>query len=189
MKKKKILLIVMVLSLLASSLAVYAETTVSDTAYSEQEYASQERLQLTGSAEKMRLYDFLFETHTFLMVYEARDFMEQYHEEKNLWIDAMASGAFDEESMRDLQMMLDKEAWTIDIMYPLEHPFALSHDEFLEVYFYFTEANPQFFLNQIVPLLLSCEEELLTPAITLHAYYAFAANRHLDFERPSDGLW
>jgi len=83
---------------------------------------------------------------------------------------------FDVEARSNLQLMLDDENWPIDIVYPLENPFQLSHDEFLLVYFYFTDANPQFFLNRIVPGAMQLNEGL-TPLITIPAYYAFANRR------------
>jgi len=128
---------------------------------------------LVFDEEKTRLYDFLFDAHTYLLT-DDRDFIDEYHAVKNQWLGSMS--CFDEEAQLRLWEMIEEESWTIDIAFPLEVPFKLSHDEFVLVYFNFTSNNPQFHLNQIVPLTMSCESGL-TPHISLPAYYAFAYRR------------
>lgn len=132
--------------------------------------------QYENGSEMVRLYEFLIYAHTYLMLYDERDFIEEYYVVKNQWLDAMGSGVFCDEIVESLQMMLDEESWAIDIAFPLQHPFMLTSDEFVRVYFYFSEANPQFYLNQIVPMTMHSEEGL-TPFISIPAYYAFASRR------------
>jgi len=141
---------------------------------SNQEWAVWALQQLDNNTEKIRLYDFLLRAHSFLMVYDQQNFIEQYYSVKNQWLNAMVD--FDEETNNKLQLMIDDENWTIDIVYPLENPFQLSHEEFLLVYFYFADANPQFFLNRIVPGTMHSDEGLI-PLISIPAYYAFANRR------------
>ena len=129
--------------------------------------------QLVFDEEETRLYDFLIDAHTYLLADE-RDFLDEYNAVKNQWLDALPS--FDDECQNRLWEMIDEESWTIDIAFPLDAPFQLSHDEFIMVYFNFTVSNPQFYLNQIVPMTMHCELGL-TPYICLPAYYAFAYRR------------
>jgi len=105
-----------------------------------------------------------------------RDFIAEYYEIKNLWLNAMRD--WDEEHRARLQAMIDDEMWTIDIAFPLETPFDLSFDEFRRVCIYFSEANPQFFLNQINPVVFHSDEGLM-PKISIQAYYAFATRRRV----------
>ena len=151
---------------------ILTETVVdhSDTYY---ECIVQQSAHIVFDEEKTRLYDFLFEAHTYLLT-DDRDFIDEYHAVKNQWLGSMS--CFDEEAQPQLWEMIEEESWTIDIAFPLEVPFKLSHDEFVLVYFNFTSNNPQFHLNQIVPLTMSCESGL-TPHISLPAYYAFAYRR------------
>jgi len=150
------------------------ETAELYTAGSNQQWALWALSQLDNSVEKIRLYDFLLRAHSFLMLYENQDFTEQYYSVKNNWLDAMSD--FDAESRSKLQLMLDDENWLLDIGYPLESPFLLDYDEFITVYSYFSDANPQFFLNRIVPATMQSDEGLI-PLITIPAYYAFANRR------------
>jgi len=178
-----LIIICIVFALLAfDSNRLYAATnelTFNDiepyTTGSNQEWALWTLKQLNNSAEKIRLYDFLLRAHTFLMIYDQQDFIEEYYFVKSLWINAMVN--FDEATLNKIQLMIDDENWTIDIAYPLERPFQLSHYEFIIVYRYFTNANPQFFLNQLIPGIKQTDEGLI-PLISIPAYYAFAERRH-----------
>lgn len=129
------------------------------------------RPQISGNAEKMRLYDFLFQAHTYLMHYDMRDFTYEYDFVKGLWLDFL-----EEIPSEDVRTMLANEKWIIDIYFPLEEPFRLSYEEFLEAFFYFLEANPQFFLARIVPVVWECDIGL-TPWLSIYAYWAFAERR------------
>jgi len=144
------------------------------TAGSNQEWALGALSQFDNNEEMIRLYNFLLWAHSFLMVYDDRDFIMEYYEIMNLWLNTMRD--FNEEHRASLQAMIDDEMWTIDIAFPLETPFDLSHDEFSRVYTYFSEANPQFFLNQINPAVFHSDEGLM-PKISIQAYYAFATRR------------
>jgi len=61
-------------------------------------------------------------------------------------------------------------------MYPLDEPFNLTSDEFILVYFYFADANPQFIFNIIMPGIIH-DDAGLVPMITVPSYYAFADRR------------
>lgn len=149
------------------------------TAGSNQEWALSALSELDNSSEKIRLYNYLLRAHTYLLLYDKQDYTDQYNFWKNQWQNALPD--FDEEIQANLRQMLDDENWTIDIVYPLENPFKLSLEEFLQVYFYFTDANPQFFLGRIVAsFTLNSNSELL-PAITVPAYYAFVVRRQETF--------
>jgi len=151
------------------------------TAGSNQEWALWALAQLDNSDEKIRLYEYLLRAHTFLMRYDERDLLEEYYFVKNQWLDTISSDDFDEDSLNSIQWMLDDENWTIDIEYPLDRPFALSHDEFMLVYFYFSDANPQFFLDRRVPMTMMGEDGL-TPVLGIPAYYALAYRRQELYE-------
>jgi len=144
------------------------------TAGSNQEWAMWALSQLDNSEEKIRLYEFLMRSHSFLMRYDLHDYIDEYNLVKYQWIDAMSD--FDEESQHRIQLMLDDEQWSVDIIYPLYEPFSLTHDEFSLVYFYFTDANPQFIFNVIMPGTWS-DAAGLVPMITVPSYYAFADRR------------
>jgi len=150
------------------------ETIALYTAGSNQEWALQQLLQMENSEEAVRLYEFLMRAHTYLMRYDARDYMDEYYFVKNIWLDAMPD--FDEESQTRLQKMIDGETWSIDISYPVERPFRLSFDEVIAVCSYFRKANPQFFLNIYLPAVLTTNHGQI-PIITIPAYYAFAERR------------
>ncbi|MCL2367443.1 MAG: hypothetical protein FWC72_00460 [Oscillospiraceae bacterium] len=141
---------------------------------SNQEWALWALSQLENSGEKIRLYEFLMRAHSFLMVYDLHDYLAEYNEVKSQWTDALPD--FDEESRESIELMLDDEHWGVDIVFPLDAAFQLTMEEFLSVYFYFTDANPQFFLNLIVPGVRH-DEDGLVPYITLPAYYVFADRR------------
>jgi len=141
---------------------------------SNQEWALWALSQLDNSDEKIRLYDFLMRSHSYLMRYDLHDYIDEYNSVKYRWTDAMSD--FDEESQHRIQLMLDDEQWSVDIIYPLYEPFSLTHDEFSLVYFYFTDANPQFIFNVIVPGTWQ-DGAGLVPIITVPSYYAFADRR------------
>ncbi|MCL2285785.1 MAG: hypothetical protein FWC32_05400 [Firmicutes bacterium] len=138
---------------------------------SNQEWALSVLLQHDNSTEKIRLYNFLFRAHTYLMIYDNNDYVEEYEFVRNLWLDFLEN-----HDVEDIRLMLDDENWTIDIWYPLNEPFRLTHCEFLVVYWYFRDANPQFFLNKIVPVTMQCDLGL-TPGISISAFWAYAERR------------
>ena len=146
---------------------------------SDQEWVLLALSQLDNSAEKIRLYNYLLRAHTYLLLYDKQDYVEQYNAVKDQWLNAMPN--YDEETREGLQSMLDAEEWAIDIEYPLETPFKLSSEEFQQVYYYFTDANPQFFLNQINPAIFRSDTGL-TPTISVLAYYAFANRRQETYQ-------
>lgn len=141
---------------------------------SNQEWALSVLSELDNSAEKIRLCNYLLRAHTYLMIYDKRDYAGEYNDVMNQWLNAMPD--FDAETNARLQLMLNNENWTIDIEYPLEYPFKLDEEEFLQVYLYFCDANPQFFLRPIVPAYMSFDTGL-SPKISIPAYYAFANRR------------
>ena len=138
---------------------------------SNQEWALWALSQLDNSEEKIRLYNFLLLAHTYLMIYDMRDFTEEYYFVKNNWL-----GFLEEMPSEDIVFILYDENWMIDIWFPLDTPFALSFEEFIKTYLYFADANPQFFLNRIVPGIMHCDYGL-TPVISISAYWAFADRR------------
>ena len=151
------------------------ENAAQYTTGSNQEWALWALSQLDNSAEKIRLYNYLLKAHTYLLVYDKQDYIGQYNAIKNMWLAALPD--FDEEIRAQLQLMLDDENWTIDIEYPLENPFKLNLEEYLQVYFYFADANPQFFLNPIVPYARNYDTGFIEPILSIPAYYAFADRR------------
>ena len=138
---------------------------------SNQEWALWALSQLDNSAEKIRLYNFLLRAHTYLMLYDERDLTTEHRTVKNQWLNFL-----EEIPSEQVREMLDDENWTIDIWYPLEKPFRLSQEEFLQTYWYFSDANPQFFMNRIIPVTMSCDIGL-TPGLSISAYWAFAERR------------
>ena len=138
---------------------------------SNQEWALWALSQLDNSTEKIRLYNFLLRAHTYLLIYDDRDYTDEYYFVKNQWLSFL-----EEIPCENVRLMLDDENWTIDIWYPLESPFQLSCEEFLQTYLYFLDANPQFFLSRIVPVTMHCDAGL-TPGISISAYWAFANRR------------
>ena len=138
---------------------------------SNQEWAFWALSQLVNSEEKIRLYDFLMRANTYLLRYDMNNYVEEYNFTKNLWL-----GFLEEIPSEDVELMLDDENWLIDITFPVDKPFRLSNDEFIQTYLYFKDANPQFFLNFSVPSHMACDEGL-TPIITVSAYWAFASRR------------
>jgi len=144
------------------------------TAGSNQEWAMWALSQLDNSDEKIRLYDFLMRSHSYLMRYDLHDYIYESNLVKYQWLDALSS--FDEEYHEGIQLMLDDEQWSVDIIYPLDEPFNLTHDEFILVYFYFSDANPQFIFNIIMPGTWQ-DDAGLVPLITVPSYYAFADRR------------
>ena len=147
------------------------ESVVPYTTGSNQEWALSALSQLGNSAEKIRLYNFFLRAHTYLMIYDKNDYVEEYEFVRNLWLDFL-----EKYHVEDIRLMLDDENWTIDIWYPLNEPFRLTQDEFLVVYWYFRDANPQFFLNKIAPVTMRCDLGL-TPGISVSAFWAFAERR------------
>jgi hypothetical protein len=138
---------------------------------SNQEWALWALSQLDNSDEKIRLYNFLLRAHTYLLIYDRRDFIEEYYSVKNLWL-----GFLEEIPSESVELMLDDENWVIDVWFPIDEPFRLTNEEFLLANLYFMDANPQFFLNRSVPAYMSCDLGL-SPAITISAYWAFANRR------------
>jgi len=150
------------------------ETIQPYTTGSNQEWALELLAQMENSEEAIRFYEFLLRAHTYLMVYDTHDYIEEYYFVKNLWLNAMPN--FDEEVQADLRNMIDDENWTIDIRYPVDRPFRLTWEDFIFISLHFSRANPQFFLAQIIPAGLTTNHGFI-PAISIPAYYAFAERR------------
>jgi len=132
-----------------------------------------EASQLEFNEEHYRLYNFLYDAFTQIME-DGKDYIDEYNFSKNIWLEAMPD--FDEETQIRIWQMIHDEEWTIDIAFPLDVPFKLSNHEFVLVYLNFEITNPQFHINQIIPMTIGCDEGL-TPYISLPAYYAFANRR------------
>jgi len=147
------------------------ENIVPYTVGSNQEWGLRTLSQLDNSAEKIRLYNFLLRAHTYLLIYDRHDYIDEYNFVKNLWLDFL-----EEIPSEQIRHMLDDENWTIDISYPLETPFNLNNEEFVQTYHYFQDANPQFFLTRTIPVTIQCDVGL-TPWISISAYWAFADRR------------
>jgi hypothetical protein len=143
---------------------------------SNQEWAIEMLSMSDNSEEKIRYYNFLLHAYTFLMRYDEQDYIQEYYFVKGLWLDFLEEIPED-----DIEQMLEDEAWYIDIFYPIERPFALTHDELVDVYFTFRDANPQFmshpmFVEFSVPVNMMCDIGG-TPGIVVKAYWAFAERR------------
>lgn len=143
---------------------------------SNQEWVLSSLSKLDNSEEKIRLYNYLLKAHTYLLLYDEKDYTDEYDNVKNMWLDEMSSSDKSAETRGQLQNMLDDENWIIDITYPVENLFQLNDEEFTQVYYYFVDANPQFFLGCFFPGYLD-EEIGITPIICVPAYYAFADRR------------
>lgn len=165
----------------SSGNATFFENIEPYTAGSNQEWALSTLYQLDNSEEKIRLYNYLLKAHTYLLLYDEKDYIDEYDYVKNMWLDDMPN--YDAESKAEIQLLLDDENWIIDIIYPVEKPFKLSDEELFQVYCYFTDANPQFFLNQM--FFSYFDEDIgMTPVICIPAYYAFADRR----QEPHDNI-
>ena len=143
---------------------------------SNQEWAIEMLSMFDNSEEKIRFYDFLLHAYTFLMRYDGHNYTHEYYNVRDQWLSFL-----EEIPSNDIEQMLEDEAWTIDIFYPIERPFDLSLDEFIHVYFTFIDANPQFmshpmFAEIMVPVSIPCDVGR-TPGINVLAYWAFAERR------------
>ena len=157
---------------------------------SNQEWAIEILSMSDNSKEKIRYYDFLLHAYTYLMRYDEQDYMREYYDVKELWLGWIENypneTAEQQDAHHDIEQMLEDEAWAIDIFYPVERPFALTHDESTDVFFTFVDANPQFmshpmFAQIIPPVGLTCDDGI-TPGITVLAYWAFAERRQGAYE-------
>jgi hypothetical protein len=128
------------------------------------------------------LYDYLLRAYTYLLFYDIDDYMEEYYKVKGMWVGFIEENPYEDiDVLKEIEEMLDGETWTIEIWYSMEHPFLLNHGDFLEVYFIFEEANPQFFNNlifidRIAPVTFTCDVGL-TPGISVKAYWALGYRR------------
>jgi hypothetical protein len=143
---------------------------------SDQEWAIEKLSLFDNSKEKIRYYNFLLYAYTFLMRYDEQNYNREYYEVKELWLDFLEGTTCDH-----IEQILEDETWTIDIFYPLERPFALTLDEFTQVFLIFKDANPQFmshpmFTDIISPVGSSCDIGV-TPGLSVKAYWAFAERR------------
>ena len=157
---------------------------------SNQEWAMDIFSQFDNGEEKIRLYNFLLQAYTYLMIYDRRDYLEEYNHVKELWLgwveDYPDETARQQEAHDEINQLLDDEAWIIDISYPLERPFDLTDDEFVQVFFTFRDANPQFsnhpmFAEIAIPVTYRCENGL-NPRISILAYWAFEDRRQEAYE-------
>jgi len=142
---------------------------------SNQEWALTALSQLDNSTEKIRLYNYLLTANTYLMLYDEHDYITEYNDVKNYWLNNISS--YPVESQTNIQDMINDENWDIDIWYPLDNTFNLSDDEFTQVLEYFEFANPQFFLDVHPPQATRTDQGLLQVPLTIPAYYAFADRR------------
>ena len=152
---------------------------------SNQEWAMEMLSMFDNNDEKIRLYSFLLHAYTYLMKFDEQDFLEEYYFVKELWLkwlrDSPNETAEEQESHRDIEQIIEDEGWVIDIFYPLERPFTLTSNEFIDVFFVFVDANPQFlehpmFADMIIPVTHLCEVGI-SPGITIFSYWAFADRR------------
>ena len=157
---------------------------------SNQEWAIEIFSQFDNSEEKIRLYNFLLQAYTYLMIYDRQDYLEEYYFVKGLWLewteDYPNENARQQEAHDRINQLLDDEAWFINIFYPLERPFDLTGDEFVQVFFTFRDANPQFsshpmFAEIAIPVTYEGEDGL-TPGIVILAYWAFEDRRQKAYE-------
>lgn len=149
---------------------------------SNQVWALEVLSQFDNSEEKIRLYDFLLRAYTYLMIYDERDYLDEYYHVKGQWLNLLEEGPD-----KKIRQMIDDEDWTIDIMYPLGRPFNLTPDEFRQVFFLFQDGNPlllsnQMFICTIHPVLTLCDLGL-TPGISISAYWAFAERRQKAYDQ------
>lgn len=149
-----------------------------------------------NSHETIRLYDFLLHGYTYLMRVDEQDYLEEYYSVKEQWLgwlrDSSNETAEEQEAHSDIEQMIEDEGWAIDIFYPLERPFALTSVEFIDVFFIFIDANPQFmshpmFADMIIPVTRQCEMGI-SPGITIFAYWAFADRRQEAYQQFMDSF-
>ena len=131
---------------------------------------------LDPTAEKMRLYNYLLKVHTYLMLHDEHDYIDEYDQQKKTLERELNNPAYDETTKAGWRLALADENWGIQCRYPVEKPFNLTNDETLQTYNYFCDANPQFFINRFPPVLRGSADGR-TVIFVIPAYYAFSNRR------------